>query len=43
MAAHGFEGESFRLVRLKKRQRTREVDGDVMDETAHEGKCECAR
>ena len=29
VAVHGFEVESFRLARLKKRQRMREVDGDV--------------
>ena len=29
VAVHGFEVESFRLARLKNRQRMREVDGDV--------------
>ena len=39
MAAHGLEVESGGLVRLKKRQRIRELECDVMDDTAHEDKC----
>ena len=43
MAAHGFEVESFGLVRLKKRQNIREVHWHMMDETVHEEKCEYDR
>ena len=40
---YGFEVESVGPVRVKNRQRKREVDWEVMDETAHEDECECDR
>ena len=39
VATHRLEVESGGLVRLKKRQRMRELECDVMDDTAHADKC----